>query len=206
MRSNRFLRLVATGCLLFAAGCFPEEDEPSTLFDVEDAAARVEDDAAPADDAAIEQSEADAADAQPAEAEGGGDEPPPGCVPETDEELCLRQNKTCGTFSSNDNCGNWRTIDDCGFGVVCQAPLICGWCNRCCLQETNTDFCARLGATCGNLTAQDNCGGWRTVATCGQCAGGEACGGGGTPNVCGCDPDGGACDGGAPADGGVDGD
>jgi hypothetical protein len=140
--------------------------------------------------------------------EGGGDGPVVGdCVPETDRELCARENKTCGKFSSNDNCGNWRDIDDCGFGVVCEAPLVCGWCNRCCLKETDAEFCARNGATCGAVSAPDNCGGWRNLASCGTCAGPKVCGGGDTPNVC-CTPE---ADGGLscplpPSDGGFDGD
>jgi hypothetical protein len=152
----------------------------------------------------------DAADVQLADEsdvtdDGGGDEQAVvGCVPETDRELCARENKTCGKFSSNDNCGNWRDIDDCGFGVACEPPKICGWCNRCCLKETDAEFCARNGATCGAVSAPDNCGGWRNLASCGTCTAPMVCG---PSNVC-CTPedDGGLSCPLPPSDGGVDGD
>jgi hypothetical protein len=54
-----------------------------------------------------------------------------------------------------------------------------------CTPEEDTQFCARLGANCGMLTADDNCGESRT-AVCGTCASGTSCGG---SNVCGCEPE-----------------
>ena len=53
-----------------------------------------------------------------------------------------------------------------------------------CVPESDDDLCIRLSATCGELTAPDNCGDERTVASCGTCATGT-CGGGGSANVCG---------------------
>jgi hypothetical protein len=45
--------------------------------------------------------------------------------------------------------------------------------------------CTRLAASCGSITAADNCGTQRTVASCGACTAPQTCGGGGTPNACG---------------------
>jgi hypothetical protein len=145
------MRLVVAMALLGVAiaGCYPEGVDSPSAGGVAGDAGELPD--ATGDGAPDEQNAVD-------------------CVPETDRELCARQNKTCGTFGSNDNCGAWRTIDDCGFGVACEAPLICGWCNRCCQKETDAEFCARVGATCGGISAPDNCGGWRTVVSCGACA------------------------------------
>jgi len=54
-----------------------------------------------------------------------------------------------------------------------------------CSSETNAAFCARYGASCGTLTAIDNCGAERTVSSCGSCTAPQTCGTGGNPNVCG---------------------
>ena len=55
-----------------------------------------------------------------------------------------------------------------------------------CASESNTAFCSRLGATCGALTAIDNCGQVRTISSCGgTCTSPQTCGGGGVANVCG---------------------
>jgi hypothetical protein len=54
-----------------------------------------------------------------------------------------------------------------------------------CTPESNSAFCARLGASCGSVTASDNCGVSRTVSSCGSCTSPQTCGGGGTANVCG---------------------
>jgi hypothetical protein len=51
--------------------------------------------------------------------------------------------------------------------------------------ETDTELCARLSKTCGQLTAKDACQETRTVASCGTCAAPSTCGGSGVPNVCG---------------------
>ena len=50
--------------------------------------------------------------------------------------------------------------------------------------ESNTEFCSRLGKTCGSVTGTDNCGASRTVASCGTCTAPKTCGGSGTANVC----------------------
>ncbi|HEY5924163.1 MAG TPA: hypothetical protein VIV11_20940 [Kofleriaceae bacterium] len=54
-----------------------------------------------------------------------------------------------------------------------------------CVQEPSFIFCSRYGATCGVLTAEDNCGAQRTEA-CGTCGGNLTCG---SSNVCGCEPE-----------------
>jgi formylglycine-generating enzyme required for sulfatase activity len=59
-----------------------------------------------------------------------------------------------------------------------------------CVSESDATFCQRLGAQCGPVSAQDNCGRLRTLPTCGPCAGiGQTCGGAGFPNQCGCAPE-----------------
>lgn len=82
----------------------------------------------------------------------------------------------CGTVIQSSNCGNTRQSLG---GVTCSAPLSCnggGVANQCgCTTETDTQFCARLGATCGSLSATDNCGQARTVADCGSCGANQSC-------------------------------
>ncbi|MDO8640795.1 MAG: MopE-related protein, partial [Nitrosarchaeum sp.] len=45
----------------------------------------------------------------------------------------------------------------------------------CCQPESDSAFCARLGKTCGSVTATDNCGISRTVSSCGACFSGQKC-------------------------------
>jgi peptidoglycan/xylan/chitin deacetylase (PgdA/CDA1 family) len=111
------------------------------------------------------------------------------CTPEADGAFCSRLGKSCGTVTANDNCGASRTVASCG---TCTSPMTCGGggtANVCggtsCTPETNGAFCARLGKTCGAVTANDNCGASRTVSSCGTCTSPATCGGGGTANVCG---------------------
>lgn len=54
--------------------------------------------------------------------------------------------------------------------------------NSTCGAEADVAFCSRLGRTCGQVIAEDNCGTKRTVASCGTCAGGAVCG---ASNECG---------------------
>jgi hypothetical protein len=54
-----------------------------------------------------------------------------------------------------------------------------------CVHEFDFTFCGRHGASCGELTAEDNCGDIRT-ASCGSCGGDLTCG---SSNVCGCEPE-----------------
>src|SRR5690242_20700406 len=54
-----------------------------------------------------------------------------------------------------------------------------------CVAESDAAFCARHGASCGDVTDRDNCGEPRTAA-CGTCGADMACG---ASNVCGCEPE-----------------
>lgn len=49
--------------------------------------------------------------------------PDAGCVPETDQQMCVRLGKNCDAISGTDNCGQSRSITSCG---TCAAPLVCG--------------------------------------------------------------------------------
>jgi hypothetical protein len=53
-----------------------------------------------------------------------------------------------------------------------------------CAPETNNQLCARLGKTCGPVTANDNCGQQRVVPSCGQCNQPELCAANDRPNKC----------------------
>lgn len=84
--------------------------------------------------------------------------PDQGCVPETDEEMCLRYDYECGPLQDLDNCGVERTIDSCGDGATvcmdfdsCGAGGIPGQCG--CTIAT----CESLGVLCGEV--DDTCGG-----------------------------------------------
>lgn len=44
-----------------------------------------------------------------------------------------------------------------------------------CIQETNTEFCSRLGANCNVFNGADNCGNTRQVVNCGMCANASGC-------------------------------
>ncbi len=58
-----------------------------------------------------------------------------------------------------------------------------------CAQETDQEFCIRLGHNCGlmKVPMEDNCGEFRT-ADCGECSAPEVCGGSGEKYVCGIGP------------------
>lgn len=93
-----------------------------------------------------------------------------GCLPETDAELCLRANATCGTIDLEDNCGNLRESVACG---VCEGTSECNDENTCvCPDESDAELCARQGKECGMFVGMDLCGEERT-ADCGACPQGE---------------------------------
>lgn len=112
----------------------------------------------------------------------------PVCKTELDSTFCARYGRDCGTFTAVDNCNSSRTRS-CG---SCSRPQTCGGGGeegQCgCTPETDSDFCARLGTTCGSAAAKDNCGVTRSVATCGSCVLPETCGAV-TPRTCGCAPE-----------------
>jgi formylglycine-generating enzyme required for sulfatase activity len=102
-----------------------------------------------------------------------------GCTPETDAAFCTHYGAQCGAKSGVDNCGQNRTVSSCGTcagtGETCgggaqPAANVCG-----CTTETDAQFCARLGAECGQKSGTDNCGQSRTVTSCGTCANGGTC-------------------------------
>ncbi len=108
------------------------------------------------------------------------------CTSETDAQLCTRLGRSCGALTAVDNCGRSRTVASCG---SCVMPNTCTATGQCtCPSETNAQFCARLGATCGPLSGTDTCGQTRNVSSCGSCTGFNTCGGGGMANQCGCTP------------------
>ncbi len=109
------------------------------------------------------------------------------CVPETDEELCVREGALCGDLTVADRCDRARTVN-CG-EEMCIAPNTCGGGeddNVCgCTPLSVTAFCGVNGdAKCGMVTGVDNCGTARTE-TCGTCEDGLACAG----NQCECRPE-----------------
>lgn len=95
------------------------------------------------------------------------------CKPEDDATFCSRQSKTCGSFSAMDNCGQPRTAD-CGMCEAnkgsCQEDNTCAACDA----ETDAELCMRLGKTCGQIMAPDNCEQPRT-ASCGMCTAPATC-------------------------------
>jgi hypothetical protein len=111
---------------------------------------------------------------------------------ETDALFCDGYGFNCGALTATDSTGGLRTVTSCG---TCSGADVCrpgttGYGNwkplrcRACVAETDLQVCQRRGATCGSLTAEDNCGVVRTV-NCGSCTSPAVCGGGGTANVCG---------------------
>lgn len=109
-----------------------------------------------------------------------------GCSGTNEAALCATAGAECGMIEVMDpNCGVMRMIS-CG---PCQGPESCGAGgenNQCaCVSESEEEFCMRLGAACGSVTALDNCNIERTY-NCGGCTDPQTCGGGGTPNQCGC--------------------
>ena len=122
---------------------------------------------------------------------GGGEANKCGCIQPTEETLCATLGKDCGgPIMTIDICGKMRTIPSCG---TCTLPKTCGGDtpsvpNKCgCTSQSDALFCSSHSATCGSLTATDNCNVSRTV-DCGTCPMPQSCGTGGTPNVC-CVPD-----------------
>ena len=47
----------------------------------------------------------------------------PGCIPQTDADLCGVYGRNCGSFTGADNCGATRTVASCG---TCASGLTCG--------------------------------------------------------------------------------
>lgn len=109
-----------------------------------------------------------------------------GCSGTDEAALCATAGAECGMIEVLDpNCGVMRMIS-CGSCVDPESCGAAGQNNQCaCVSESEEEFCMRLGATCGSVTALDNCNIERTY-NCGGCTDPQTCGGGGTPNQCGC--------------------
>jgi hypothetical protein len=75
---------------------------------------------------------------------------------------CL--DRHCG----DDGCGG--LCGECTGDSVCDTTAF-----ACCVPETDPEFCTRLSAACGSLSAPDNCHEPRTVAECGPCLDGFVC-------------------------------
>ena len=125
---------------------------------------------------------------------GGGTANICGCTPETDAQLCAAKGQNCGTLSTTDNCGGRRSVSSCGtcpgnLGQSCGGgtPSVAGACG--CTPESDAALCLANSATCGTLTAPDNCATSRTVNCLGRCIAPLSCGGGSAPNACGCTPE-----------------
>jgi len=106
---------------------------------------------------------------------GGGGKPNVcGCTGESEQSLCSDAGFTCGAHSRTDHCGVERavTCGACAAGQVCAPTFSC----VSCVAETDVAFCARHNASCGMLSALDNCASLRALS-CGTCSGCAADGG-----------------------------
>ncbi len=104
------------------------------------------------------------------------------CSPETNAQFCTRNGARCGSYSANDNCGAARTVDCTAALGACPSGQFCvnNQCISSCSPESNAQFCTRLDARCGSMSALDNCDVWRTVdctAARGPCPSGQSCAG-----------------------------
>jgi hypothetical protein len=111
------------------------------------------------------------------------------CTPPTDPQMCSSAGFACGHTLIIDACGQARSVDcgACGGTSTCTMSDTGSACGAC-VPETDEAFCQRLGATCGMLSANDNCGAPRAVMSCGGCDAGVTCGEGGVANLCECLP------------------
>jgi len=91
---------------------------------------------------------------------GGGTQHICGCTYEGNLAFCSRYSKQCGSVSGIDNCGMGRTVN-CGACPDGQSCDLSGSCQTTCVPEDDATFCTRLNA-CGQTTAMDNCGTYRT--------------------------------------------
>lgn len=118
-------------------------------------------------------------------------------TPFSGPNLCAYYGFECSSLNATDNTGVLASVASCG---SCPGQKVCrpkayfpprtenvSWpAKRCrdCVNESDAQFCQRLGASCDVITALDDCDVSRTV-NCGPCTSPTTCGGGGSPNVCG---------------------
>ncbi len=80
---------------------------------------------------------------------------------------------TCGTYT--DNCGNTQVCGVCPTNYTCNNHACVYSGSQTCSQQSDASLCAAYGATCGSISASDNCGNYRTVNSCGSCGAGQIC-------------------------------
>ncbi len=97
------------------------------------------------------------------------------CQPETSAAICQRLARSCGTATTTDNCGAARTVScgTCSGSSTCGGGSTPGGCG--CTPESDAQYCARVGRSCGGTSGLDNCGTTRSIASCGTCT---------SPNTC----------------------
>lgn len=100
--------------------------------------------------------------------------------------ICADAGHACGPFEAR-VCGKLEVVG-CGGCPTGQSCAIGDHASACepCVPESAADFCNRNGATCGRLSASDDCGLPRTES-CGACDDG-GCGSDAGPNLCACQP------------------
>jgi len=97
------------------------------------------------------------------------------CTPEAASVFCARMvqlGKTCGAVTDVEPCTGQPRTESCG---GCDGGAFCGASNTCqstCTPESVASFCARLGKSCGAVTALDNCSVQRQYF-CGGCDAGS---------------------------------
>ncbi|MFT3841328.1 MAG: hypothetical protein QM723_30335 [Myxococcaceae bacterium] len=104
----------------------------------------------------------------------------------SDADECANAGFDCGVLT-RDHCGRSVAItcNSCGSGFDCVASDL-GMSCIACQNESDEQFCYRLGATCGSVSANDNCGKPRTVK-CGLSCDDPSCDGGQpSVNTCQC--------------------
>jgi hypothetical protein len=105
------------------------------------------------------------------------------CVAETDQDLCLMAQATCGALVVMDSCGAERELD-CGTCMGADEECDNNTCLVPCGDETSAELCMGASAQCGSITLVNSCGDQVTI-NCGQCQGdGERCA---PNNVCFCE-------------------
>lgn len=111
----------------------------------------------------------------------GGGEDVNACVPETDQQLCLRAGFNCGVGQLTDNCGVIRGVacGSCAEGSECPSTAL-GVCD--CADGSPEYTCAT--SECGDVPTTDNCGNPTTYPCGNTCEENESCG---DSNACVCD-------------------
>ncbi len=92
-----------------------------------------------------------------------------GCEGESEKTLCAKDS-LCGEHLLTDRCGDQRAVEcSCPSGQYCHESQ----CHEC-VEESDAEFCERLGVICGRASALDTCLRPR-VSQCDSCPGGWEC-------------------------------